>query len=107
MRACCNFIGMYFVFISFALKIKQGPWNFGGIDRFIVNSEKREPSPVEGLGNNGVQMVQYATSERGTLRSLSAKPSSPSDSLLRSPRYLFNFNSHLFCSLDILTDSFM
>ncbi|XP_043268170.1 epsilon-sarcoglycan isoform X2 [Venturia canescens] len=49
-------------------------------------SQKREPSPVEGVSNNGVQMVQYATSERGTLRSLSAKPPSPSNSLLRSPR---------------------
>ncbi|XP_012281456.1 alpha-sarcoglycan isoform X2 [Orussus abietinus] len=51
-----------------------------------VTREKRELTPVEGLGNNGVQMVQYATSERGTLKSLSAQPSSPCDSLSRSPR---------------------
>ncbi|XP_011304697.1 alpha-sarcoglycan isoform X2 [Fopius arisanus] len=49
-------------------------------------ADKRESTPMEGVGNNGVQMVQYAASERGTLRSLSAQPSSPSDSLLRSPR---------------------
>ncbi|XP_063993468.1 alpha-sarcoglycan isoform X2 [Diachasmimorpha longicaudata] len=49
-------------------------------------ADKRELTPVEGVGNNGVQMVQYAPSERETLRSLSAQPSSPSDSLLRSPR---------------------
>ncbi|KAG7189986.1 hypothetical protein KM043_006144 [Ampulex compressa] len=48
--------------------------------------EKREPSPVEGTGNNNIQMVQYAASERGTLRSLSAQPSSPNDSLMQSPR---------------------
>ncbi|XP_032680105.1 alpha-sarcoglycan isoform X2 [Odontomachus brunneus] len=48
--------------------------------------EKREPTPVEGVGNNGIQMVQYAMSERGTLKSLSAQPPSPSDSLSRSPR---------------------
>ncbi|XP_015111090.1 alpha-sarcoglycan isoform X2 [Diachasma alloeum] len=48
--------------------------------------DKREPTPMEGVGNNGVQMVQYAASERETLRSLSAQPSSPSNSLLRSPR---------------------
>ncbi|XP_070154445.1 alpha-sarcoglycan isoform X3 [Polyergus mexicanus] len=48
--------------------------------------EKREPTPVEGVGNNGIQMVQYAMSERGTLKSLSAQPSSPNDSLSRSPR---------------------
>ncbi|XP_011250640.1 alpha-sarcoglycan isoform X3 [Camponotus floridanus] len=49
-------------------------------------SEKREATPVEGIGNNGIQMVQYAMSERGTLKSLSAQPSSPNDSLSRSPR---------------------
>ncbi|XP_012281458.1 uncharacterized protein LOC105700309 isoform X4 [Orussus abietinus] len=54
--------------------------------RSSVTREKRELTPVEGLGNNGVQMVQYATSERGTLKSLSAQPSSPCDSLSRSPR---------------------
>lgn len=48
--------------------------------------EKREATPVEGIGNNGIQMVQYAMSERGTLKSLSAQPSSPNDSLSRSPR---------------------
>ncbi|XP_046614545.1 epsilon-sarcoglycan isoform X2 [Neodiprion virginianus] len=48
---------------------------------------KREPTPVEGLGNGSeVQMVQYASSQRGTLRSLSAQPSSPSDSLTRGSR---------------------
>ncbi|XP_020284392.1 alpha-sarcoglycan isoform X1 [Pseudomyrmex gracilis] len=49
-------------------------------------SEKRELTPVEGVGNNGIQMVQYAMPERGTLKSLSAHPSSPNDSLSRSPR---------------------
>ncbi|KAH0956314.1 hypothetical protein HN011_008086 [Eciton burchellii] len=49
-------------------------------------SEKRELTPMEGLGNNGIQMVQYAMPERGTLKSLSAQPSSPNDSLSRSPR---------------------
>lgn len=48
--------------------------------------EKRETSSGEGVSNNNIQMVQYATIERGTLKSLSAQPSSPSDSLLRSPR---------------------
>nr|XP_012222789.1 PREDICTED: alpha-sarcoglycan isoform X2 [Linepithema humile] len=48
--------------------------------------EKREPTPMEGVGNNGIQMVQYAMSERGTLKSLSAQPPSPSESLSRSPR---------------------
>ncbi|XP_076240253.1 sarcoglycan alpha isoform X2 [Calliopsis andreniformis] len=48
--------------------------------------EKRELSPREGVSNNNIQMVQYAATERGTLKSLSAQPSSPSDSLLRSPR---------------------
>ncbi|XP_020284396.1 epsilon-sarcoglycan isoform X2 [Pseudomyrmex gracilis] len=48
--------------------------------------EKRELTPVEGVGNNGIQMVQYAMPERGTLKSLSAHPSSPNDSLSRSPR---------------------
>ncbi|XP_024936252.1 alpha-sarcoglycan isoform X2 [Cephus cinctus] len=51
-----------------------------------VARETRDSTPVEGLSNNGVQMVQNASSERGTLRSLSAQPSSPSDSLSRSPR---------------------
>lgn len=32
-------------------------------------------------------MVQYAMPERGTLKSLSAQPPSPNDSLSRSPRY--------------------
>ena len=49
--------------------------------------EKREPTPGEGVGNNGIQMVQYAMPERGTLKSLSAQPPSPNDSLSRSPRY--------------------
>ncbi|XP_033220617.1 alpha-sarcoglycan isoform X2 [Belonocnema kinseyi] len=57
------------------------------LERKEVAREKKEPTPVEGLpNNNGVQMVQYATSSRGTLRSLSAQPSSPNDSLSRSPR---------------------
>ncbi|XP_012266533.1 epsilon-sarcoglycan isoform X2 [Athalia rosae] len=48
---------------------------------------KREPTPVEGLGNGSdVQMVQYASLQKGTLRSLSAQPSSPGNSLTRSPR---------------------
>ncbi|KAL0122438.1 hypothetical protein PUN28_007276 [Cardiocondyla obscurior] len=46
--------------------------------------EKREPTSAE--GNNGIQMVQYAMSERGTLKSLSAQPPSPNESLSRSPR---------------------
>lgn len=36
-------------------------------------------------------MVQYAA-ERGILKSLSVQPSSPNDSLLPSPRYIFFFN---------------
>lgn len=48
--------------------------------------EKRETSSGEGVSNNNIQMVQYATIERGTLKSLSAQPPSPNDSLLRSPR---------------------
>ncbi|XP_076547006.1 sarcoglycan alpha isoform X2 [Osmia lignaria lignaria] len=51
-----------------------------------VAREKREISSGEGVSNNNIQMVQYATIERGTLKSLSAQPSSPNDSLLRSPR---------------------
>lgn len=46
--------------------------------------EKRETSTREGVSNN-IQMVQYAA-ERGILKSLSAQPSSPNDSLLPSPR---------------------
>ncbi|XP_071866993.1 sarcoglycan alpha isoform X6 [Bombus fervidus] len=48
-------------------------------------SEKRETSTGEGVSNN-IQMVQYAAIERGTLKSLSAQPSSPNDSLIPSPR---------------------
>ncbi|CAL7938212.1 unnamed protein product [Xylocopa violacea] len=48
--------------------------------------EKRETSGGEGISKNNIQMVQYAAIERGTLKSLSAHPSSPNDSLLRSPR---------------------
>ncbi|XP_053976886.1 epsilon-sarcoglycan isoform X2 [Hylaeus volcanicus] len=48
--------------------------------------EKRESTPGEGVGNNNIQMVQYAANERGTLKSLSARPSSPNDSLSPSPR---------------------
>ncbi|XP_071866994.1 sarcoglycan alpha isoform X7 [Bombus fervidus] len=47
--------------------------------------EKRETSTGEGVSNN-IQMVQYAAIERGTLKSLSAQPSSPNDSLIPSPR---------------------
>ncbi|KZC15013.1 Epsilon-sarcoglycan [Dufourea novaeangliae] len=50
------------------------------------NIEKRETRPGEGISNNNIQMVQYAVPERGTLKSLAVQPSSPSDSLLRSPR---------------------
>ncbi|XP_031771213.1 epsilon-sarcoglycan isoform X3 [Apis florea] len=46
--------------------------------------KKRETSTGEGVSNN-IQMVQYAV-ERGILKSLSAQPSSPNDSLLPSPR---------------------
>ncbi|XP_060825270.1 alpha-sarcoglycan isoform X2 [Bombus pascuorum] len=49
-------------------------------------SEKRETSTGEGVSNNNIQMVQYAAIERGTLKSLSAQPSSPNDSLIPSPR---------------------
>ncbi|XP_066589047.1 alpha-sarcoglycan-like isoform X3 [Prorops nasuta] len=56
------------------------------LSRKDIVRRKREPSPVEGIENNGVQMVQYGTSERETLRSLSAHPPSPSDSLLRNSR---------------------
>ncbi|CAK9794779.1 SGCE [Anthophora plagiata] len=49
-------------------------------------SEKRETTTGEGVSNNNIQMVQYAAIERGALKSLSAQPSSPNDSLLRSPR---------------------
>ncbi|XP_076677942.1 sarcoglycan alpha isoform X2 [Andrena cerasifolii] len=49
-------------------------------------SEKRGTMPREGVSNNNIQMVQYAATDRGTLKSLSAQPSSPTDSLLRSPR---------------------
>ncbi|XP_043601019.1 epsilon-sarcoglycan isoform X6 [Bombus pyrosoma] len=48
--------------------------------------EKRETSTGEGVSNNNIQMVQYAAIERGTLKSLSAQPSSPNDSLIPSPR---------------------
>ncbi|XP_031842588.1 sarcoglycan alpha isoform X3 [Nomia melanderi] len=48
--------------------------------------EDRESRTAEGIGSNNIQMVQYAASERGTLKSLAAQPSSPNDSLLRSPR---------------------
>ncbi|XP_017892583.1 alpha-sarcoglycan isoform X2 [Ceratina calcarata] len=48
-------------------------------------SEKRETSMGEGVSKNNIQMVQYAAIEKGTLKSLSAQPSSPNDSLLRSP----------------------
>ncbi|XP_043247899.1 alpha-sarcoglycan isoform X1 [Colletes gigas] len=56
------------------------------LDDRQVTSEKRESTPGEGVSNNNIQMVQYAASERGTLKSLSARPSSPNDSLSRSPR---------------------
>lgn len=48
--------------------------------------EKRETSMGEGVSKNNIQMVQYAAIEKGTLKSLSAQPPSPNDSLLRSPR---------------------
>ncbi|XP_031842587.1 sarcoglycan alpha isoform X2 [Nomia melanderi] len=51
-----------------------------------VSDEDRESRTAEGIGSNNIQMVQYAASERGTLKSLAAQPSSPNDSLLRSPR---------------------
>ncbi|KAK0158517.1 hypothetical protein PV328_009512 [Microctonus aethiopoides] len=51
---------------------------------------KKEPSPVEETEKISVQMVQYATTTRGTLRSLSAQPSSPNELLLRSPRANFD-----------------
>ncbi|XP_076295450.1 sarcoglycan alpha isoform X1 [Lasioglossum baleicum] len=47
--------------------------------------EERE-SRSEGIGSNNIQMVQYAATERGTLKSLAAQPPSPNDSLMRSPR---------------------
>ncbi|OAD56510.1 Epsilon-sarcoglycan [Eufriesea mexicana] len=50
-------------------------------------SEKRENSSGEGVSNNNIQMVQYAAIEiQYALKSLSAQPSSPNDSLLPSPR---------------------
>ncbi|XP_046828684.1 epsilon-sarcoglycan isoform X2 [Vespa crabro] len=48
--------------------------------------KKTEPSSVETMSKNGVQMVQYVAPERGTLRSLSVPPSSPNDSLTHTPR---------------------
>ncbi|XP_025163037.1 epsilon-sarcoglycan isoform X1 [Harpegnathos saltator] len=48
--------------------------------------ERRECTPVEGVGNNGIQMVQYAMPERGTLKSLSDQPPSSKDSMSRGPR---------------------
>ncbi|KOX69867.1 Epsilon-sarcoglycan [Melipona quadrifasciata] len=48
-------------------------------------SEKRETSTGDGVSNN-IQMVQYAAIERGILKSLSAQPTSPNDSLIPSPR---------------------
>ncbi|CAL7938211.1 unnamed protein product [Xylocopa violacea] len=56
------------------------------LDKKRGTSEKRETSGGEGISKNNIQMVQYAAIERGTLKSLSAHPSSPNDSLLRSPR---------------------
>ncbi|XP_043485148.1 alpha-sarcoglycan isoform X5 [Leptopilina heterotoma] len=56
------------------------------LDQKEIAREKKEPSPVEEHGTNGVQMVQYATSSKGTLRSLSTQPTSPSNSLSRSPK---------------------
>lgn len=47
--------------------------------------EKRETSTGNGVSNN-IQMVQYAAIERGILKSLSAQPTSPNDSLIPSPR---------------------
>ncbi|XP_043514249.1 epsilon-sarcoglycan isoform X1 [Frieseomelitta varia] len=49
-------------------------------------SKKRETSTGDGVSNNNIQMVQYAAIERGTLKSLSAQPISPNDSLIPSPR---------------------
>ncbi|XP_017758121.1 PREDICTED: epsilon-sarcoglycan isoform X1 [Eufriesea mexicana] len=52
-----------------------------------TSSEKRENSSGEGVSNNNIQMVQYAAIEiQYALKSLSAQPSSPNDSLLPSPR---------------------
>lgn len=52
----------------------------------FYDSEKTEPSSVETIGKNGVQMVQYVAPERGTLRSLSVPASSPNDSVTHTPR---------------------
>ncbi|XP_044012041.1 alpha-sarcoglycan isoform X1 [Aphidius gifuensis] len=46
---------------------------------------KREQLPVENFGKDQVQMVQYATSERGTLRSLAVQPVILSETLEQNP----------------------
>ncbi|XP_033321096.1 sarcoglycan alpha isoform X1 [Megalopta genalis] len=56
-----------------------------GERRRTARGEEREIRS-EGIGSNNIQMVQYAATERGTLKSLAVQPSSPNDSLMRSPR---------------------
>ncbi|XP_034944613.1 epsilon-sarcoglycan isoform X2 [Chelonus insularis] len=50
------------------------------------NVDKGELSPVESTGKNGVQMVQYATAEKTTLRSLANQCTTPTDTILQNAR---------------------
>lgn len=85
---------MYNFFLNYLSKLKYFIYysKYIGLIYFFFQCSrpKKEPSPVEESEKISVQMVQYATTTtRGTLRSLSAQPSSPNELLLRSPRANF------------------
>ncbi|CAG5075527.1 Similar to SGCA: Alpha-sarcoglycan (Oryctolagus cuniculus) [Cotesia congregata] len=61
-------------------------FNIYQLDHNQRNRPTKKLPPVENVEKNGVQMVHYATTQKGTLRSLTGLSANPDDLLLQSSR---------------------